>query len=507
MVRKSTLILGFLYLVTVALGFLASYQPVLVIASFLAFLGLLSCGYFLSKPARILLVFLALLPLYQISLVLIMHITGSQTLVKALQPWKEVLALLVVVSVTGFYLRSSRWYKWNRLDWLVFLYLSLNIIYLFGPWQATLVTRLYGVRANAFLCVLYFLGRSIPLSSRRQTQVVTGFLILGLLSGIFALVDLFILPKDWPYRIGLTDYLIANFSSTNQGAQTMGGIGPMGLPWTYWTAAGQRRASAFFANPLDLAASIHFLGCAALIVALQAPPHSKKRWLISGIFFLATIGVLLSVSRASILTFALDCILITWFLRKRSMTVIIIGLCLLGLVAILASSSSLATFAWQTITFENPSSQGHLQEWSEGFRAMLQQPLGYGPGSSGSVGSRFGQKIGGENQYVILGVEIGFPGLFLYIAMQLLGIWTALWVFRHTTGITQTLALITAISRIGLGIVGMTSTIEIYVFQMYISWWLLGFMSQVYSKRRLEMRQAVAVVATSPMFETTSSSL
>lgn len=490
-INKRTLVFSFLYLAVIALGYLASIQPILVIAGPLGFLVFLIGGYFLLKPARVLLIFLALLPVYQLTMVLILHFSGSQELVKALQPWKEALALFMLILVSGFYLWSGRWFKWNGLDWLVFLYLVLNIIYVIGPWQPSLIARLYGIRANAFLCILYFLGRSIPLSPQRQKQLLSGFLILGLLTGIFAMVDLFLLPKDWPNRIGLSNYLIANFSSSDPSTQDPIGFGPMGLPWTYWTSTGQRRASAFFANPLDLAAAIHFTGSAALIIALQARPRTKRRWLASGIFFLLTFGLLLSVSRASTLAFALECVLITLILRKRSLTVLIIVLCLLGLVAIFIFSSGLATFVWQTITFENPSSKGHLQEWSEGLNALLLNPLGYGPGSSGMVGSRFGQKIGGENQYVIFGVELGVPGLLLYVLMQMIGIWIALWVFKHSSGNTQTLALIIAISRIGLAIVGLTAHIEIYIFQMFISWWLLGFISRTYSSLRSESKEII----------------
>jgi hypothetical protein len=82
---------------------------------------------------------------------------------------------------------------------------------------------------------------------------------------------------------------------------------------------------------------------------------------------------------------------------------------------------------------------------------------------------------------VVLGVELGIVGLLLYVSIQIVSIWTALRLFRHEAGVTQMLLLIAAVSRIGLAIAGLTAHIEIYFFQAFVSWWLIGFASQTRS--------------------------
>lgn len=439
-------------------------------ASFVLLIG----GFILLKPARVLFVFLALLPLHQMMMMLLFHFSGSWTTVKIARTWKDVLALGTFAIVAGIWVMRGRWFKLRFLDWLMILYSAFNFIHILGPWSTPLITRLFGVRANVSLVLFYFLGRLVPLNPSRQRQVVSSLLILGALAGIFSLIDRFVLPIDWPVRIGLREYL-----SQNSGMS----FGWMGLSWTYWTSTGVRRASSFFANPLDLAASVHLTGVTALVVVLSYPRKSKGRFLVSTIFGLIVASLLLSISRMSMAVFFLEILLVVTLMRRYHLVLPILILAI-GIVLILAINPQVAEFIYQTTTFENPSIKGHLQQWEIGVEALRKHPFGLGPGTSGWVGTRFGNSVGGESQYIVLGVELGFLGILFYVLIQVMAAVYGLRLFKHTTGSAKVLALVAFVSRIGIGLVGITAPIETYIFVAFINWWLIGFVTQQLSSTR-----------------------
>lgn len=435
-------------------------------------------GFILVRPARVFFAFLFLLPAYQLTLVVLYYFSRSSFLVSVVQPWKEILLVLGISLVMAHQAGRLHRIRMRPMDALMLCYFGLNVIYLIWPWDTPFVTRLYGFRSLAILVMVYFLGRIIPLSDRRQKQVLVAFLLLAIVSGVAAVIDALILPENWPAQIGLLNYL-NRFSFGESGAQY---TAPYGLPWTFWTSTGQRRASGFFANPLDLAASIHLTGVASLVIALRAKPRTKMRMLASLGFLCAFIALLLSISRMSIAVFVLECLLATWLLHRFSITFSMVVLFAIGFVAILFTP--IGEFIVETVTLRNASLLGHLREWQAGFIAMMQAPLGMGPGVSGIVGARFGTQVGGENQYIIIGVQLGILGLLLYILLQYFAVRDAILLYNRSEGWTRSLALIVGVSRVGLALIAITANTELYLFSAYISWWLVGWMHQVPLRRK-----------------------
>ncbi|MCX6203776.1 MAG: hypothetical protein NTY43_05710 [Bacteroidetes bacterium] len=74
-------------------------------------------------------------------------------------------------------------------------------------------------------------------------------------------------------------------------------------------------------------------------------------------------------------------------------------------------------FVANSIQFSNNSSLGHVLEWVAGVEAMITAPLGMGLGASGRVTALEGDAVGGENQFIIVGVQIGIAGLLLYLTI------------------------------------------------------------------------------------------
>jgi hypothetical protein len=117
---------------------------------------------------------------------------------------------------------------------------------------------------------------------------------------------------------------------------------------------------------------------------------------------------------------------------------------------------------------------------------------------SGLVGARLGTQVGGENQYITVGVQLGVLGLLLYLAAQVMAIGTALWVFRRSTGVTRVLALVAGVSRLGIALVAFTADLESNVFSAFVSWWLVGWVCQLAAQQQVTRRAASAAPPTMP---------
>ena len=75
-------------------------------------------------------------------------------------------------------------------------------------------------------------------------------------------------------------------------------------------------------------------------------------------------------------------------------------------------------FVLDTLTFENASSLGHLIEWLEAVESIIDSPEGIGLAMSGNGNSVANiNRVGGENQFLIFGVQMGLLGLALYISL------------------------------------------------------------------------------------------
>jgi len=148
----------------------------------------------------------------------------------------------------------------------------------------------------------------------------------------------------------------------------------------------------------------------------------------------------------------------------------------LGFALALLVVPALASFVWDTLTWQTGSSLSHLGAWSEGIQSLVQHPLGIGLGASGLTAVRFGlPPIAGDNQYFQYSVELGVPGLLLYVAI-LGGIGAAgLKAFRFAPGEpARSYGALTAAAALGLALNGITTVALTLPFVSYIFFWLAG---------------------------------
>jgi hypothetical protein len=145
-------------------------------------------------------------------------------------------------------------------------------------------------------------------------------------------------------------------------------------------------------------------------------------------------------------------------------------------------------FVIDTLTFQNASSVGHVLEWITAIESMIQNPLGVGLAMSGNSGSVTDEaRIGGENQFLIYGVQLGFLGMFLYSLLLGFSISRSIQVFRLTENVmTARIAFTAAAVKTGLLLPLFTSNAELFAYVTWITWWMVGYAMNEYSKIKNE---------------------
>jgi hypothetical protein len=163
----------------------------------------------------------------------------------------------------------------------------------------------------------------------------------------------------------------------------------------------------------------------------------------------------------------------------------------LGILTFFASDE-FYYFVYDTITFQNASSVGHLVEWFLALDSIIANPEGIGLAMSGNTGSVADEVfVGGENQILIYGVQIGVLGMFFYIAILGFGIYKSLLVFRKTEDSnTARIAFVAATTKFGLFLPLFTSNAELYTYVSLVTRWMMGYSLTAYNQLYSTMKSA-----------------
>jgi hypothetical protein len=114
---------------------------------------------------------------------------------------------------------------------------------------------------------------------------------------------------------------------------------------------------------------------------------------------------------------------------------------------------------------------------------MVANPLGIGLAMSGNAGSVTDElRVGGENQFLIYGVQLGWLGMLLYILTMATGVVLSLRVFYRTENtMVARLAFVGAVTKVGLLLPLFTANAEMYTYVAWMSWWMFGFSVKEFS--------------------------
>ena len=263
--------------------------------------------------------------------------------------------------------------------------------------------------------------------------------------------------------------------------------GNYGLSWTFERQGGFPRYASFFANPLEFAASLLLF----LSLGIHYLIHSKynnNRLAYLSLLVLVTLSFFFSYSRGAMIA-SIIIVFFSLFLEKKYQLLRIVLILITILVVYISffSSKESQYFILDTLNFQNTSSLGHLIEWIEGVNSMIQNPMGIGLAMSGNAnGVDQAIKIGGENQFLIYGVQMGLLGLLIYISILITAIKDGLKVFKLSRKQhIRSISFVAALTKIGLLIPLFTANAELYLFVAFISWFLIGFIETYYLKNIL----------------------
>jgi hypothetical protein len=119
----------------------------------------------------------------------------------------------------------------------------------------------------------------------------------------------------------------------------------------------------------------------------------------------------------------------------------------------------------------------------------MNKPLGLGLGESGRIAITGNGNTGGENQFIITGVQLGMPLLIVYILIQFYVIKIA-WKNKdnHQTKLRK-IAFIVFLFKMGSIVPMFTSNTDSFIYMSYFSWFLSGLLiSGLEEKKLFEIR-------------------
>lgn len=429
-----------------------------------------------GQKQGILLFFIFGLSIYTTTLSVLFNL-GLRELIIFFQPLKE----LLVLSVLGICIWQYRQkFVLHIIDYLVIIFFLYSLIYLFIPLSDYgFGDRLSALKSTSFFTFIYATGRLINI---REIYISKNFKYVLLVSIAAAVLVLYEALIGQHFQT-LTGYAEYNFYMYDQDPS-----GNYGLTWTFETENGFKRYASFFANPLEHASAT--LLALSVLAGLYTFDNNKiKLDLFGKIAFAATqISIFLALSRASFVSYFLMIYVYAFVTRKK----LILNLYHLGFVAVvlyfayLINNEEVYDFVVDTITFRNASSLGHVIEWLNGIEAMIANPLGLGLGSSGKVSSALGLNIGGENQFIIVGVQLGFIGFMIYFLLQLLMIVYPLKWINRLSGKERKIAITVFLLKVGSIIPLLTSDFESYIYISYFIWFLSGLFINILSRKMVK---------------------
>lgn len=451
----------------------------ILLVLYIAFYFFVVSGLLRGKLHLVFLYSVILFPVYMLFISNNFKGFESMLMVNLIQYSKE---LIIFGAITLWFLgqKSLIRKQWNLsiLDTLVLSFLCLSFLFfLLGLGEATLVNRAIYLKSILLIGSYYFLGRNVKMSFREWSSSFKAIFITTVLASILVVTEK-VLGVHFHSISGYVDYYSFIEARDLEGSY--------GLGWTFEAAGGAPRYGSFFAHPLELAASMLLVGSVGLIYFISVPYRANKyKYLF--ILFCTFVCLLLAYSRAAFASFFLMLGFIALLLRYYKIIGIGFGiLMVIGLYVVFFSGNEILYFVLDTISFQNSSSVTHVMDWLEAVESMLSNPMGIGLAMSGNAGGVDKDLIvGGENQYLIYGVQMGFLGMLLYIGMLFYGIRNSWRAFRLSNSRYEGIVPFVAASvKFGMLLPLFTANAEAYLYISLVSWWLIGAAETMYQNSR-----------------------
>ena len=371
----------------------------------------------------------------------------------------------------------NRTFNFSVLDKLIITFLALVFFYLIIPLgEANLISKIIYAKNIFLIGILYFFGRNTDFNFKNWNIVIKLLVFLTLLSFIIALLETV---------AGIHLHSFLGYSNYNLVVNDIDPQGNFGLNWSFESQGAKARYASFFADPLEFSASLLLFFSLALWLFIHSK-YKQNKLLFITLISVIIFSFLLAFSRASMFSGILVLIFGLYLSRNYKIIFSIFFTLLLGFLYLYNfSDEELRFFIQDTLTFQNTSSLGHLVEWIEGIISIYENPFGVGLAMSGNAsGVDQSIKIGGENQFLIYGVQMGIVSLVLYLLILIKAIYNSARLYLKSVDYNhKSIGFITSLTKFGLLIPLFTANAELYLFVALFSWYLVGQSERLYNTK------------------------
>jgi hypothetical protein len=449
------------------------FPIIFVLSFFLAFKEVLN-----GNRAGVLLFIIFGLPLY-FTAMSVSFIFGLKSFIPLFQFFKELIILSVLaLNIANLKTRP----KFHLVDYCILAFLCYGILYVILPiGDQTISTKLLALKSNAFFVVVYFAGRFTDIKNIYVNKYFSYVVVLTIGVGVINFLEAYF-NQHLQTLTGYSEYTyyFLNFEPS----------GSYGLSTTFESEGGYKRFASIFATPLEHANATWI--ALAIIIALFTLENNRFKFTPVSIIGLSAslISITFALSRAPLISYFLIIYVYALLTRKKIITNTVHTGIAIGCIYLLYlfsqfdanNRSGILEIVMNTIDFSNPSSVGHLIQWVDGIAAIMQHPLGLGLGSSGRVAASVSENIGGENQYIIIGVQAGIFALLLYLSIYILLLKISLKWLVHLKGKERKICMAVLLIKIGLFIPLITSEVESSPYISYLNWFLSGLLISIVMK-------------------------
>ena len=415
------------------------------------------------------------LPIYFLFQLIVFDFSENKLLVDLIKYSKDfvIFSSFIIVFFGSKQNIFSKEYEITFLDKIIILFIILSSSYTIIPiGEASFYVKLLYLKNIYLIGVVYYLGRNFFIDKN---------LFFSLKKIFISILCIAFLVSSIEYFFNFHLHSFFNYAKFNLLINDILPEGNFGLSWTFERSPDQARFGSIFPNPLEYSSNLLLFLTIPLFAILDSKKNIFKNLLIILIVF---VSFYYAYSRASILS-ALIVIFAALLITKNYKTVFYILVLLLFSILIfyfLASEDSIY-FVIDTFTFNESSSFSHLIEWIQAILTIIENPLGIGLAMSGNAsGVDQAIKIGGENQFLIYGVQMGVISMILYSLMLFKSIRDSFSVFSQSKGHIKELAFIVLLTKFGLIIPLLTANAELYLFVSLTTWFLIGSIQRSYQK-------------------------
>jgi hypothetical protein len=400
---------------------------------------------------------------------------GLKGIIPGFQFFKELL-VITVLGINIFSLRKKP--RFHLIDYLILFFFSYTLAYAILPiGEQSFFERLLAFKSTSFFVLVYFAGRFFDPTKIYINKYFNYIMLLTIAAGAVICAE-YLLNQHLQSITGFADYSYYFFNVEPSGAY--------GLTWTFESEGGFKRFGSFFANPLENAAAS--LVALATIGALYTRDDNKFKPDVIGLLALGAsfACITLAISRAPFASYFLVIYIYALLTKKKFIThTIHLGVAAVATYFIYIitrfedKASGLVEVVVNTLNFSNPSSVGHVIEWVEGVMAMIAHPFGLGLGTSGRVAGTLGETTGGENQFIIIGVQAGVLILLCYLVIYISFIRTSLRWLPRLKGRERKVCMMVLLMKIAIFIPLLTSEVESSSYVSYMNWFFSGLLISI----------------------------